>query len=163
MRTADHLSIILFWHWNCFIQQSSYPSINTTVKTVSHKFQEISSFNYRSHEFDKSSLLVNLCDNVPISSRSGTLVPWVYKTLRASEKGWNERFAETIETVTGLLVVGQPAGDSVKISWTSHQRIPLCVPAWIELINFFETVFLWQLDIPEIHRLIFKTSRGKIS
>ena len=128
----------------------------------SHKFQEISSFNYRCHEFDKSSLLVNLRDNVPISSRSGMLVPWVYKTLRASEKGWNERFAETIETVTGLLVVGQPAGDSVKISRTSHQRIPLCVPGWIELINFFETVFLWQLDIPEIHRLIFKTSRGKI-
>lgn len=28
----------------------------------------------------------------------------------------------TMETVAGLLVVGQPAGDSVQISWTSQIR-----------------------------------------
>ena len=45
-----------------------------------------------------------------------------HKTTRPRKRGrMNDSWA-TMGTVAGLLVVDQPAGDSVQISWTSHRQ-----------------------------------------
>lgn len=45
-----------------------------------------------------------------------------HKTTRPRKRGRMNNSWTTMGKVAGLLVVGQPAGDSVQISWTSHRQ-----------------------------------------